>query len=91
MKDLYTFDASKELARATYEEVKAAYCRIFDRIGVPYSVVCRRPPPQVKWSANIDITRHKQTRAILVVLLPMNFTMSPQVSDRLATVALATR
>ena len=39
MKDLYTFDASKELARLTYDDVKLAYNRIFDRIGVPYSIV----------------------------------------------------
>ncbi|KAE8230154.1 hypothetical protein CF326_g4852 [Tilletia indica] len=32
MKDLYTFDASLEDAAATYEQVRAAYARIFDRI-----------------------------------------------------------
>lgn len=39
MKDLYTFDASPEASEATYQAVKAAYCRIFDKIGVPYIVV----------------------------------------------------
>jgi prolyl-tRNA synthetase len=39
MKDLYTFDASKELAEATYNDAKEAYTRIFDRIGLPYLVV----------------------------------------------------
>lgn len=38
MKDLYTFDASEELAGATYNEAKEAYVRIFDRIGLPYLV-----------------------------------------------------
>ncbi|KAK9897613.1 class II aaRS and biotin synthetase [Cystobasidium minutum MCA 4210] len=38
MKDLYTFDASEELAEATYNQVKEAYKRIFDRIGLPYLV-----------------------------------------------------
>ena len=33
MKDLYTFDESEETAMATYENVSAAYTRIFDRIG----------------------------------------------------------
>lgn len=41
MKDLYTFDATEELAEATYNEVKEAYKRIFDRIGLPYLVVSR--------------------------------------------------
>lgn len=39
MKDLYTFDASEEQAAVTYEDVKNAYVRIFDRLGLPYSVV----------------------------------------------------
>lgn len=39
MKDLYTFDASPAASEATYAVVKAAYCRIFDKIGVPYIVV----------------------------------------------------
>ena len=34
MKDLYTFDESEETAMATYENVSAAYTRIFDRIGL---------------------------------------------------------
>lgn len=39
MKDLYTFDATPEGAAASYNEVKQAYNRIFDRIGVEYAVV----------------------------------------------------
>lgn len=39
MKDLYTFDASEELAEATYNDAKQAYTRIFDRVGLPYLVV----------------------------------------------------
>ncbi|KAI9104109.1 prolyl-tRNA synthetase [Phlyctochytrium arcticum] len=36
MKDLYTFDTSEAEARKTYEEVRAAYDRIFTQIGVPF-------------------------------------------------------
>lgn len=39
MKDLYTFDATHDLAQRTYNEVKTAYCRIFDRIGLQYAIV----------------------------------------------------
>lgn len=39
MKDLYTFDATEELAEATYNEARDAYNRIFSRIGLPYLVV----------------------------------------------------
>jgi prolyl-tRNA synthetase len=39
MKDLYTFDTSRADALATYEQVRAAYDRIFTRIGVPFRVV----------------------------------------------------
>ncbi|OAA59833.1 prolyl-tRNA synthetase [Niveomyces insectorum RCEF 264] len=35
MKDLYTFDASVEDALATYEQVRAAYARIFAELNVP--------------------------------------------------------
>lgn len=44
MKDLYTFDSSHELAQKTYDEAKAAYRRIFDRIGLPYAIVARNSP-----------------------------------------------
>lgn len=36
MKDLYSFDASAEAAIETYEEVRAAYRRIFEAIGVEF-------------------------------------------------------
>lgn len=36
MKDMYTFDTDEQSAMQTYEAVCEAYCRIFDRIGVPY-------------------------------------------------------
>lgn len=39
MKDLYTFDATKELALKTYEEVMEAYKKIFKNIGLPFSIV----------------------------------------------------
>jgi prolyl-tRNA synthetase len=38
MKDLYTFDATTDDALETYEEVRAAYSRLFDELGVPYLV-----------------------------------------------------
>jgi prolyl-tRNA synthetase len=38
MKDLYSFDATQEDAYATYDQVGAAYRRIFERIGVPFVV-----------------------------------------------------
>jgi len=36
MKDLYTFDETKEGAMATYDDVCGAYERIFQRIGLPF-------------------------------------------------------
>lgn len=39
MKDLYTFDASKEDAIASYDQVRQAYDRIFKRISLPFHVV----------------------------------------------------
>ncbi|KAF9432729.1 prolyl-tRNA synthetase [Entomortierella beljakovae] len=38
MKDLYTFDVSKEEALKTYDEVVLAYRRIIKRLGVPFAV-----------------------------------------------------
>ncbi|KAJ2612092.1 hypothetical protein H4S08_002861 [Coemansia sp. RSA 1365] len=38
MKDLYSFDMTKEQAIATFETMEDAYRRCFDRIGVPYVV-----------------------------------------------------
>ena len=39
MKDLYTFDASESDAHETYEQVRGAYKKIFERIGVPFASV----------------------------------------------------
>ncbi|XP_054689597.1 probable proline--tRNA ligase, mitochondrial isoform X2 [Grus americana] len=36
MKDMYTFDASEEAARQTYDLVCGAYCSLFDRLGLPF-------------------------------------------------------
>ena len=36
MKDLYTFDATVEAARSTYDTVCKAYDAIFHRLGVPF-------------------------------------------------------
>ncbi|KAK8873353.1 prolyl-tRNA synthetase [Apiospora arundinis] len=38
MKDLYTFDASVDAALQSYEEVRAAYSRLFDELKIPYVV-----------------------------------------------------
>ncbi|KAK7757851.1 hypothetical protein SLS62_000229 [Diatrype stigma] len=38
MKDLYTFDYSNQHALSTYEEVRAAYSRLFDELKLPYLV-----------------------------------------------------
>ena len=38
MKDLYTFDLSSKLALVTYNQVRAAYSRLFDELKVRYLV-----------------------------------------------------
>ena len=38
MKDLYTFDATVDAALQSYEEVRAAYSRLFDELKIPYLV-----------------------------------------------------
>ncbi|KFY47352.1 hypothetical protein V495_01986 [Pseudogymnoascus sp. VKM F-4514 (FW-929)] len=38
MKDLYTFDVSPNLAMVTYDQVRAAYVRLFDELKVRYLV-----------------------------------------------------
>jgi prolyl-tRNA synthetase len=39
MKDAYSFDASEEQAQVSYQAMRAAYERIFDRLGLRYRVV----------------------------------------------------
>lgn len=39
MKDAYSFDASEEAALASYETMRLAYRRIFDRLGLDYRMV----------------------------------------------------
>ena len=39
MKDAYSFDTDKAGLDANYERMYQAYCRIFDRCGLPYTVV----------------------------------------------------
>src|SRR5271167_2159358 len=39
MKDAYSFDASEQGARDSYERMRKAYVRIFDRIGLTYRMV----------------------------------------------------
>ena len=39
MKDAYSFDASEAAARESYEQMRQAYTRIFDRVGFDYRMV----------------------------------------------------
>ena len=39
MKDAYSFDVSEDAAKASYEQMRVAYTRIFDRIGLTYRLV----------------------------------------------------
>lgn len=39
MKDAYSFDADAEGMRRSYETMRRAYCKIFDRIGLRYRMV----------------------------------------------------
>jgi len=39
MKDAYSFDASQDGMRASYQVMYDAYCRIFDRLGLSYTPV----------------------------------------------------
>jgi prolyl-tRNA synthetase len=39
MKDSYSFDATEEGAKASYEQMRVAYTRIFDRMGLLYRLV----------------------------------------------------
>ena len=39
MKDAYSFDADADGMRESYETMRAAYCRIFDRVGLSYRMV----------------------------------------------------
>ncbi len=39
MKDAYSFDANIEQLNASYDSMYEAYCRIFDRCGIPYAIV----------------------------------------------------
>ena len=43
MKDAYSFDTSEDAARASYETMRKAYCRIFDRMGLVYRLVAADP------------------------------------------------
>ncbi|KFQ39755.1 hypothetical protein N332_10828, partial [Mesitornis unicolor] len=65
MKDMYTFDASREAAQETYELVCDAYRSLFDRLGLPFVKVqaatgsiggppCHRVP-------NVEMVNGEQT------------------------------
>ncbi|MCL2724367.1 MAG: proline--tRNA ligase [Polyangiaceae bacterium] len=43
MKDAYSFDVSEEAARGSYEIMRKAYCRVFDRLGLVYRMVAADP------------------------------------------------
>jgi len=39
MKDAYSFDVDEAGAKASYEKMRVAYCKIFDRMGLTYRLV----------------------------------------------------
>ena len=39
MKDAYSFDVSEEAAKASYEQMRKAYCNVFDALGLRYRLV----------------------------------------------------
>jgi prolyl-tRNA synthetase len=43
MKDAYSFDVDEASARASYETMRVAYCKIFDRLGLTYRLVAADP------------------------------------------------
>src|SRR5579883_1158485 len=43
MKDAYSFDADEDGAKASYETMRKAYVRIFDRMGLTYRMVAADP------------------------------------------------
>lgn len=43
MKDAYSFDVSEEAAFESYETMRKAYCRVFDRMGLVYRMVAADP------------------------------------------------
>lgn len=45
MKDLYSFDADPLAAMESYKKVQEAYRRIFETIGIPFTVVSHFSQP----------------------------------------------
>jgi len=43
MKDAYSFDVSEDAAKESYERMRKAYCRVFDRMGLTYRMVAADP------------------------------------------------
>jgi prolyl-tRNA synthetase len=43
MKDEYSFDVREQAARESYEIMRKAYCRVFDRMGLVYRMVAADP------------------------------------------------
>lgn len=43
MKDAYSFDVSEDAAKESYETMRQAYCRVFDRMGLVYRMVAADP------------------------------------------------
>ena len=83
MKDLYTFDATLQAAEHSYSDAKAAYCRIFDAIGLPYRVVSHRTDlyyaGPLSDASHVDTHRLLQTQATSEVVHRTNSTTSLQV------------
>lgn len=84
MKDLYTFDATLQDAEHSYDDAKAAYCRIFDAIGLPYRVVSWRAIPRcadaLSDASYLYTRRLLRTQVISEGLHRTNSTTSLQVS-----------
>lgn len=86
MKDMYSFDQDKESALETYEQVRQAYYRIFQTIGVPFLSV-----KQSEMSLTLSyfffyfltfysaLSRQRQTLEALEALDRTNSTLSLQV------------
>lgn len=62
MKDLYTFDATIEQARITYNSVREAYRRIFDKLRVPFYEVC-----EARTSSSPNVLMVKPSRLLQIL------------------------
>ncbi|KAF4797220.1 hypothetical protein TURU_077351 [Turdus rufiventris] len=69
MKDMYTFDSSEEAARRTYEQVCAAYCSLFTRLGLRFVKELEAIPMFMKrCPAQIDAARQPELACLQSLL-----------------------